>query len=163
MYGTGSEGGVFGSLKEAILAESMVEVLEDLPKKQTLRTRDKKVLTEATAFLQLAKKGKDYTKTLHLDEHATESCSAYGRTLRALDHLAKENPNEPTIAQSDIDTIFDDVTRLLREIKACWTPESTVEKNKWTFLKLFFRALRDTIIGESVRAPEDVSIKRGLE
>ncbi len=161
MYGAVAERGVFGFFKEAILAESMVEVIEDLPEKRTLTKKDKKVLTQAQAFFQLAKKGKDYTKNLRLDEHSTASCSAYGRTLRALDHLAKENPSEPTV-KSDIDSIFDEATGFLKEIKTSEAPNLTAAKNK-TFLRLFFHALRDNIIEESARAPEDVSMRRGPE
>jgi len=151
--------GVFRSLKEAILIEGIVEVLEDLERGEKPTKKKQKLLKEGVKFLELAKKGRHYTYTRKLDEHAIESCSAYGKTLKALNRLC-ETSGEKVSEQPDIDSIFDESSKLLTKIAT--NEISEIPTEKLLFLQRFFRAIQETIAQEHKRVPETVLIKKGL-
>jgi len=151
--------GVFRSLKDAILIERVSEVLEDLERDKKLTEKEKKLLKEGAEFLKLAKRGMQYTLTRKIDEHAVESCSAYGRTLKALHRLSEIDIGEFS-RQSDIDRIFDESVKFLTKIVN--NRISEIPREKLTFLQKLFNAIQEIITQEYRQAPETVLIKRGV-
>ncbi len=162
MFSERREEGFFKSVEEVILADNMVETIDETSKTLTLDAKDKRIFGQAIRLLELAKKGMVHTKTLELDEHATKSCSAYGRTLRALDHLARKSPSTRTQGESSIDIFFSKAITLLTETKKTGNLQMSGKKDEWVLMRTFFEALRETLLEENIQIPEDVLVERGL-
>lgn len=162
MFRERREEGFFESVKEVILVDNMVETINESLNKLTLATKDKRIFGQAIGLLELAKRGMDHTKTLELDEHATKSCSAYGRTLRALDHLTRKSLSTRIQGESGIDIFFSKAITLLTETKKTGNLQMSEKKDEWVRMRKFFEALRDTLLEETIQIPEDVLVERGL-